>query len=228
MSATPSPTPVRIAPSILSADFARLSDEIRAVEAGGAELLHLDVMDGHFVPNLTIGPAVVKSIRRITRLTLDAHLMVTDPASFIGPFRDAGTDWITFHWEVTRDPRGMAAAIRARGARAGMALNPDTPFDVATDVLPELDLLLIMTVHPGFSGQRFRRDVLPKIAAASAWKREQGLDFAIEVDGGIGPEQAPEVAAAGAEILVAGSAVFGRGDPTRAVRSIRDAALTAV
>jgi ribulose-phosphate 3-epimerase len=219
---------VRIAPSVLSADFSRLAEEIRAVETGGAELLHLDVMDGHFVPNLTLGPAVVKSIRRITRLTLDAHLMVTDPESFIGPFRDAGVDCISFHWEATRDPRGLAAAIRARGAHAGMALNPDTPFEEVTEVLPDLDLLLIMTVHPGFSGQSFRRDVVPKIAAAAAWKRQHGLDFAIEVDGGIGPQQAPEVVSAGAEILVAGSAVFGHGDPASAVRALRDAALTAV
>ena len=217
---------VRIAPSILSADFARLADEVRAAQAGGADLLHLDIMDGHFVPNLTIGPAVVKAIRRVTDLPLDAHLMVTDPMAFVGPFRQAGADWLTFHWEVSDDPRAMAAKIRALGARAGMALNPDTPFDRAAAVLGDLDLLLVMTVHPGFGGQAFRPEVVPKIAAAAAWKLEHGLSYAIEVDGGIGPDQAPQVVGAGAEILVAGSAVFGRGDPAAQVRAIRLAAET--
>lgn len=217
---------VQIAPSLLSADFARLADEIRAAEAGGADLFHLDVMDGHFVPNLTMGPALVKSVRKITDLPLDAHLMVTDPAAFIGPFRDAGADWISFHSEATKDPGGLAAAIRALGARAGLALNPDTPFDEkAAMAAANVDFLLIMTVHPGFSGQPFRQDVVPKIAAAAAWRRQYRPDLVIEVDGGIGPEQAPEVAAAGADVLVAGSAVFGRRDPARAVRTIRRAAL---
>jgi ribulose-phosphate 3-epimerase len=215
---------VRIAPSILSADFARLSEEIRAAQAGGAELLHLDIMDGHFVPNLTMGPAVVKAVRRVTDLPLDAHLMVSDPLAFIGPFRKAGADWITFHWEATRDPRAIAARIKSLGARAGMALNPDTPFDGAAEVVGDLDLLLVMTVHPGFGGQAFRPEVVPKIAAASAWKREHGLSFDIEVDGGIGPEQASQVVAAGAEILVAGSAVFGHGDPAARVQALRHAA----
>jgi ribulose-phosphate 3-epimerase len=215
---------VRIAPSILSADFARLAEEVRAAETGGADLLHLDVMDGHFVPNLTIGPAVVKALRRVTDLPLDAHLMVTDPEDFIAPFRKAGADWITFHQEVTDDPRDLAAMIRAAGARAGMALNPATPFELAVPVLAELDLLLIMTVHPGFSGQAFRSDVVEKIAAASTWKSQHGLEFAIEVDGGIGPATAAEVAAAGAEILVAGSAVFGQPDAAAAIGAIRQAA----
>lgn len=216
---------VRIAPSILSADFARLADEIRAAEAGGADLLHLDVMDGHFVPNLTIGPAVVKSVRRITELPLDVHLMVTDPEAFIGPFRKAGADWITFHEEVAGDPRALAEKIRALGARAGMSLNPDTPFARAAPAVGDLDLLLVMTVHPGFSGQAFRPEVVRKIAAASEWKSKHGLGFAIEVDGGIGPDTAAQVVAAGAEILVAGSAVFGRGDAASAVQAIRQAAM---
>lgn len=215
---------VRIAPSILSADFARLADEIRAAESGGADLLHLDVMDGHFVPNLTIGPAVVKSVRRVTDLPLDVHLMVTDPKAFFEPFRKAGADWITFHEEVADDPRALAETIRAMGARAGMSLNPDTPFERAAPVVADLDLLLVMTVHPGFSGQAFRPEVVEKIAAASDWKSRHGLAFAIEVDGGIGPDTAARVVAAGAEILVAGSAVFGRGDAAGAVRAIRRAA----
>ena len=216
---------VRIAPSILSADFARLADEVRAAEADGADLLHLDVMDGHFVPNLTIGPAVVKSLRGATGLTLDAHLMVTAPLAFFEPFRRAGADWITFHLEAVSDPRAAAARIRALGARAGMALNPDTPFAEATPVLGDLDLLLVMTVHPGYSGQAFRPEMVAKIAAAAEFKRVHGLGYAIEVDGGIGPAQAPGVVAAGAEILVAGSAVFGHGDPAARVQALRAAAV---
>ena len=218
---------IQIAPSILSADFSRLADQIRAVEAGGAELLHLDIMDGHFVPNLTLGPAVVKSIRRTTQLTLDAHLMVTDPLAFAGPFRKAGADWITFHLEAVDDPRAVAAAIRGLGAKAGLALNPDTPFEAAIPVLPELDLLLVMTVHPGFSGQAFRSDVVPKIAAAAAWKASHQASYALEVDGGIGPETAPEVIRAGAEILVSGNAVYGKEDPQAAVRALLQVARAA-
>ena len=211
---------IRIAPSILSADFSRLEAQIGAVEAGGADVLHLDIMDGHFVPNLTLGPAVVKSIRRVTRMTLDVHLMVTDPQAFAGPFRKAGADWITFHLEAVTDPRATAAAIRGLGAKVGLALNPDTPFEAAVPYLPELDLLLVMTVHPGFSGQSFRTDVVPKVAAAAAWKVEHRLGYVLEVDGGIGPETAPEVVRAGAEILVAGNAVYGREDPAAAVRTL--------
>ncbi len=216
---------VLIAPSILSANFGRLDTDIAAAAAGGADWIHLDIMDGHFVPNLTIGPAVVAGVRKSTELPLDAHLMVTDPLAFIAPFRRAGADWITFHWEVTDDVAGLAAKIRALGARAGMAINPDTPFAEVKDVLAELDLLLVMTVHPGFSGQSFRRDVVPKIAAAAEWKARHGLSFVLEVDGGVAPATAAEVVAAGAEVLVAGSAVFGAGDPAAAVRALRQAAL---
>lgn len=218
---------VQIAPSILSADFSRLEAQIRAVEAGGAEVLHLDIMDGHFVPNLTLGPAVVKSIRRVTRLPLDVHLMVTDPLAFAGPFRKAGADWITFHLEAVTDPVATAAAIRRLGAKVGMALNPDTPLEAAIPILSDIDLFLVMTVHPGFSGQAFRSDVVPKVAAAAAWKAEHHLHYALEVDGGIGLETAPEVIRAGAEILVAGNAVYGREDPEAAVRALLQVAAEA-
>ncbi len=215
---------VRIAPSILSADFGRLAEEIQAAEAGGADWIHLDVMDGHFVPNLTIGPAVVASARRVTTLPFDAHLMVTDPLAFVESFTKAGADWISLHWEVVDDAAAAAAQIRAAGARPGLVLNPATPFAEARDVLPAFDLLLIMTVHPGFAGQSFRKDVVAKIAAAAEWKARHGLEYVIEVDGGIGPATAAEVVAAGAEVLVAGSAVFGRGDAAAAVRALRAAA----
>ena len=218
---------VRIAPSILSADFGRLAAEIQAVETAGAEILHLDVMDGHFVPNLTIGPAVVKSIRKVTRATLDAHLMVTDPQGFVGPFHAAGADWISFHVEAVADPAAVAAEIQRLGARAGLVLNPDTPFEAAIPYLTAVDYLLIMTVHPGFSGQSFRAEVVPKIRAAARHRAEHRLGYAIEVDGGIGPETAPVVVKAGAEILVAGNAVFGRGDPAAAVRALEAAAAEA-
>jgi ribulose-phosphate 3-epimerase len=170
---------------------------------------------------------VVKSIRRVTRLPLDVHLMVTDPLAFAGPFRKAGADWITFHLEAVTDPVATAAAIRRLGAKVGMALNPDTPLEAAIPILSDIDLLLVMTVHPGFSGQAFRSDVVPKVAAAAAWKAEHHLHYALEVDGGIGLETAPEVIRAGAEILVAGNAVYGREDPEAAVRALLQVAAEA-
>ena len=217
-------TGVRLAPSILSADFGRLAEEVRAAEAGGADLMHLDVMDGHFVPNLTIGPAIVAAVRQVTRLPLDVHLMITDPVAFIEPFQRAGADLITFPYEVTEKPSTVISAIRRAGVEAGMALNPDTPLEPALDLLDDLDLLLLMTVQPGFGGQAFREDVLPKIEQAAACKRRLGLRLAIEVDGGVNHETAVRVAAAGAEILVAGSAVFADGQVAANVERLRRAA----
>jgi ribulose-phosphate 3-epimerase len=227
MNDSPRTSGIRLAPSILSADFGRLAAEVQAAEAGGADLIHLDVMDGHFVPNLTIGPAVVEAVRGITRLPLDTHLMVTDPGAFIAPFRDAGSDLITFHLEVVDDPSAMAERIRRTGARAGLAINPDTPLEPALAVLEAVDLLLIMTVHPGFGGQPFRRDVLPKLRQAAAVKRERRLALDIEVDGGVNLETVAQVTAAGAEILVAGNAVFGDGQAAVNVRRLRQAAMAA-
>jgi len=218
---------VRIAPSILSADFGALRSEIQAVVAGGAALIHLDVMDGHFVPNLTIGPAVVRSVRSATDLPFDAHLMVTDPAAFFEPFRDAGADRLTVHFEVIDDPVATAGRLRELGMRPGLALNPDTPLEPALGCLEAFDLLLLMTVHPGFGGQAFRADVLPKIRRAATLIRELGLALDLEVDGGINHETVGAVVEAGAEILVAGSAVFRRGEAEPRTRALRAAALAA-
>jgi ribulose-phosphate 3-epimerase len=216
-------TGVRLAPSILSADFGHLADEVQAAVAGGADLVHLDVMDGHFVPNLTIGPAVVAAVRRVTDLPLDVHLMVTDPAAFIEPFRKAGADFLTVHQETVADPRPLFERIRALGAAPGLSINPATPLVAATGLLAAIDLLLVMTVQPGFGGQAFRDDVLPKVRQAAELKRQRGLDFALEVDGGVSTETAPRLVAAGAEILVAGSAVFGQGGATANLRRLRQA-----
>jgi ribulose-phosphate 3-epimerase len=219
----PATTSIRLAPSVLSADFGHLADEVRAAAAGGADLIHLDVMDGHFVPNLTIGPAIVGAVRRATELPLDVHLMVTDPAEFLEPFRRAGADYLTVHQETVDDPGALFERIRALGASPGLSINPATPLEAAEGLLESIDLLLVMTVQPGFGGQSFRDDVLPKVRQAAELKRRRGLGFALEVDGGVSPETAPRLVAAGAEILVAGSAVFGQGGATANLRRLRQA-----
>jgi ribulose-phosphate 3-epimerase len=212
----------RIAPSILSADFASLSDAIDGVRAE-ADLLHVDVMDGHFVPNLTIGPPVVKAVRRHTDLYLDCHLMMDNPATLLEAFAKAGASGCTVHAEL--DGVGeLIEQTRALGLDAGLALNPDTPFEAAAPHLERLDLLLLMTVFPGFAGQAFIDDVLPKVAEARREIDRRGLELPIEVDGGIDEETAPLAAAAGASVFVAGSAIFGADDPLDAARRIRAAA----
>jgi ribulose-phosphate 3-epimerase len=198
----------RIAPSILSADFARLGDEVRAAEAAGADLVHVDVMDGQFVPNITIGPVVVEAVRAATKLPLDVHLMIVDPERYLENFARAGADLISFHVEAVPDVARAARKIRSLGKRAALAVNPETPLDRVLPALPELDMVLLMTVNPGFGGQPFMANVVPKIRALRAEVDGKKLDVDIEVDGGIAPATAPIVIEAGADVLVAGSAVF--------------------
>jgi len=213
---------VEIAPSILSADFARLAEEVAEVEAMGCRYLHLDVMDGHFVPNLTIGPVVVKSLRPHSKMIFDTHLMIDDPLFYAPRFAEAGSDLITFHWEVAEDPRGMAREIRSIGAQVGMSLNPGTPLEpAALEMFPQLDLLLLMTVNPGFAGQSFMAEVLPKIKQAREYIDVHGLNTVIQVDGGIAPDTAEQAIAAGAEILVMGSALFGSEDRRGVLKAVQ-------
>ena len=201
-----------IAPSILSADFSRLGDEIAAVEAAGADWIHIDVMDGHFVPNITIGPGLIASIRKTTRLPFDVHLMIENPERYIDDFAKAGADWITVHVEATVHLHRTIAMIREKGLKAGVSLNPATPLVQIEPILPDIDLLLIMTVNPGFGGQKFIEGSLPRIRQAKEMIRTRAPNALMEVDGGVTLKNLREIADAGAEILVAGSAVFGSGD----------------
>jgi ribulose-phosphate 3-epimerase len=213
-----------IAPSILSADFSRLGEEVRAVDSGGADWLHLDVMDGHFVPNLTIGPVVVAAVRSVTTLTLDAHLMIENPERFIPAFAEAGTNFISVHEEICHDLPAIIAQIRQLGVRPAVAINPATELGRVAGILPDIDMLLIMSVNPGFGAQPFIDSVLDKIMDASRLKRQRGLRFLIEVDGGIKVHNAARVAAAGAEVLVSGSGVFGTSDYGATIATMRAAA----
>ncbi len=210
-----------IAPSLLAADFAHLAQEIRAVESGGADLLHLDVMDGHFVPNLTIGPPVVKSIRPVSELPFDAHLMITDPLKYAPSFAQAGADHITFHAECSSDMKATAKQIRQLGVSVGVSINPETPADVIFEVLEEVDLVLVMSVHPGFGGQKFMPEVLEKVKTL---RQRMRADQWLQIDGGIDPETIGEATAAGANCFVAGNAVFRADDPAKAIGDMREIA----
>jgi ribulose-phosphate 3-epimerase len=213
---------VKLAPSILSADFAELADEVDRV-AHEADLLHVDVMDGHFVPNLTIGPPVVKSLRKRTDLYLDCHLMVDNPGELLEDFADAGADGCTIHIELG-DPRPLFTRMRELGMRVGLTHNPETPVDTVLPYIEEIDVLLFMSVHPGFGGQAFIPAVLDKLAVARKVVDERGLPVELEIDGGINRDTAPRAAAAGADILVAGSAIFHADEPAAAAHEIRAAA----
>lgn len=215
---------VRIAPSILSCDFARLGEGIEAVEEGGADWIHVDVMDGHFVPNITLGPVVTAGARRSTELPLDVHLMISDPDRYIEAFHAAGANLLTVHQEACPHLHRTVARIRELGMQAGVALNPATPLDTVREVASDLDLLLIMSVNPGFGGQSFIPGSVDKVRRARAMLAEAGSNAALEVDGGVDASNAADLVAAGATVLVAGSAVYGHPDgPAAGVRAIRRA-----
>jgi ribulose-phosphate 3-epimerase len=218
---------VEILPSILAADFARLGEEIAAVEQGGVSMLHVDIMDGHFVPNLTIGPPVVKAIRSITRLILDVHLMITDPDKYAPIFIEAGADQISVHQEACPHLDRTLRMIQSEGARAGVVLNPATPLTMVTDVLDVADYVLIMSVNPGFGGQRFIPNALKKVRTLDAWRRERGLPLPIEIDGGITLENLGDAVRAGVDWVVAGSTVFHSDSPAETIREMRQVAMDA-
>jgi ribulose-phosphate 3-epimerase len=213
---------IKVAPSILSADFSRLGEEIKAVEAAGADLIHVDVMDGHFVPNITIGPLIVEAARRSTKLPLDVHLMITNPELYIADFAKAGADYITVHAETSFHLNRLVQSMREhKSVKAAVSLNPATPLTALDYILAEIDMVLIMSVNPGFGGQTFITSALDKIAKLRRRIDELGLKTEIEVDGGVKPENAASIIAAGADILVAGSAVFGKKDYAAAIRGIK-------
>jgi ribulose-phosphate 3-epimerase len=216
---------VEIAPSILSADFMRLGEEIAAAERGGAGVIHVDVMDGHFVPNLTVGVPVVKSIARATRLPIDAHLMIMEPGRYAEQFVEAGAAMVSVHVEVDPHLHRTLMSIKSKNALAGVVINPTTPLVALEEALPYADYVLVMSVNPGFGGQKFIKSSLDKVRRLKRMIDERGLQTRIEIDGGIDRTNIAEVVAAGAEIIVAGSAVFGHSDPAQSVRELRDATL---
>ncbi|MBW1730036.1 MAG: ribulose-phosphate 3-epimerase [Deltaproteobacteria bacterium] len=212
----------KIAPSILSADFSRLGEEVQAVEKAGADYIHIDVMDGHFVPNITIGPMIVKAVRKMTDLPLDVHLMIDNADQFIDAFKDAGADILTVHAEAVTHLQRTLTHIREQGIKAGVSLNPSTPLSALEYILEDVDMILVMTVNPGFEGQRFIESMVPKIRSLYHMVREKGLEVDIEVDGGIGPDTIGAVSSAGANVFVAGSAIFYSNDYAETIRLMRE------
>ncbi|WP_453997025.1 ribulose-phosphate 3-epimerase [Bacillus nitroreducens] len=212
---------IKIAPSILSADFAKLGSEIKDVENGGADYIHVDVMDGHFVPNITIGPLIVEAIRPITDLPLDVHLMIDNPDQYIPEFAKAGADFLTVHVEACPHLHRTIQLIKSHGVKAGVVLNPATPVDTIKHVIEDIDLVLLMTVNPGFGGQKFIHSVLPKIEEVAKMVKDKNLQVEIEVDGGVNEETARLCVEAGANVLVAGSAIYNQEDRKAAIEKIR-------
>jgi ribulose-phosphate 3-epimerase len=212
---------IEVAPSILSADFAWLADEIKQIESAGVKIVHLDIMDGHFVPNITIGPPVVAKLRKCSLLVFDCHLMITDPDKYAQPFVDAGANHITFHIEVTKKPEQLIEKLHKLGVTAGVCLNPETPVEAIENIAPFCDMVLVMTVHPGFGAQKFMPEPAKKIAAI---RKIVGPDIRIEVDGGIDPKTAPIVVSYGADTLVAGNSIFAQHDRLAAINAILSAA----
>lgn len=213
---------IKIAPSILSADFAKLGEEIKDVENGGADYIHVDVMDGHFVPNITIGPLIVEAIRPITKLPLDVHLMIENPDQYIPAFAKAGADFLTVHVETCPHLHRTIQLIKSHGIKAGVVLNPATPVDTIKHIIEDIDLVLLMTVNPGFGGQKFIHSVLSKIEEVAKMVKDKNLNVEIEVDGGVNAETARLCARAGANVLVAGSAIYNEEDRKAAIEKIRN------
>jgi ribulose-phosphate 3-epimerase len=213
-----------LAPSILSADFARLGEQVAAAARGGAQVVHVDVMDGHFVPNITLGPPVIRSLRQATPLPLDVHLMIEDADRYLQDFVEAGAAWVSLHQEAVPHLQRQVAFLRERGVRPGVALNPATPLSTLDEILPELDYVLVMSVNPGFGGQKFLAPALQKVRRLRGIIRERGLKTQIEVDGGVDTGNIRALVEAGADVLVAGSSVFGHPDPEAAARRLIEAA----
>ena len=219
---------IKIAPSILAADFAKLGQEVKEVEAAGAELIHIDVMDGHFVPNISFGAIALEAIRPLSTLPMDVHLMIENPDQYIEQFAKAGADYITVHVEACRHLHRTIQLIRSYGVKPGVVLNPHTPIESIQHILEDVDMVLFMTVNPGFGGQKFIESVVPKVAALAKIIEERGLSVEIEIDGGINAETIVPCAKAGATIFVAGSAIYGKEDRAKALQEIKQAGLDAI